>query len=176
VRELRRCVLKNLFAPLHSIGFKGRGGTVEAANGDLQAFVEVQSWPGFDSATYKFTVNVAIGAEELAHRAPQFFFSGLDIGTCPLRRRIGNFLAEPEDKWWIVRSPQECQDVCQKVLHLIQRNVLPWFQRIRTLGDLAAELRSHPEGNAWPDHIENWLADLCEGKAVGDLPPLLSPQ
>lgn len=84
---------------------------------------------------------------------------------------IGFLLDHPQDSWWEVTSKFECQRAITEVIDLMEVRCLPKFGVMRSTADLAAYLRGDPLGNQWPRHIENWFADLLDGKTVASMPP-----
>ena len=169
--ELRASILKKMRALLKSHGYKANGSRYRRDEDDLVKFIWLSSLPQTGPDFYCFTVDVSIASEVVVAHAPRIFFCGIDYVMAPYNNRIGWLSKHKQDYWWYVYSEKDCQDALQEIEDILVGRVFPMLDAIQTSGDLARVLREGQPGLSWPKAVQQWLADILEGKEAPPVPP-----
>lgn len=138
-------VIKVIASSLHQRHLKGLGfgksGRTWIRSTDWPQVINIQL-SSFNSAEdARFTINVGISIPNLrdAWGSP-LVRDHLKEYDCDMRSRIGSLLPENCDKWWDVSSSSDPDHLVHEVFVDISGFVLPWFNRLTTYDEVAAEL------------------------------------
>lgn len=143
-KEYKKRILDKLHELLKPIGFKKSGTTFIKATPDMTYFINVQSSRDSTVDTLKTTINLEIASLTIANN---------EDTSLPMKyrrhwtERIGFFLDEPFDKWWIIDNEYEAEKSGNEIIGIIEKRVLVEFERLKTTRDL----------------VELWRSDRCLG-------------
>lgn len=130
-----RQIEKTVYSFLKPHGYRKKGATYSASNGDLTYVLNLQKSRDSTQDFLKITVNVGIMSGRLsvllghAHRA-------VDVSLCHWRRRIGGFLDQPDDKWWFVEDFDQADRAAKEVIGLIGSRVFVAFRGLMSTAQL----------------------------------------
>ncbi|MCG7754319.1 DUF4304 domain-containing protein [Flavihumibacter cheonanensis] len=133
-KDYRKIISDNLSAVLKERQFKKRGPVFSYSNGDLTYFIGIQSSRSSTADVLKVTVNTEITSSLILK---------LNDTSLPIEnqrhytRRIGSYLNDQQDKWWIVDSQQSAEITARDIIAIIKDKVLPNFEALGTTNDLA---------------------------------------
>jgi Domain of unknown function (DUF4304) len=138
-KEYKQIIIEKLNACLKPLGFKREGNSYQLSNGDLTYYIILQSSMTSTSQLLKITVNIEIASAKLA------MFDD-DRMSMHLHRhyskRIGRYLDEPHDKWFLINSTETALFASDQIVRLIITKVIPEFELLKSTDDLI----SNPSG------------------------------
>ncbi|POY34640.1 hypothetical protein C3K47_19250 [Solitalea longa] len=138
-KDYKKIILDKLSEKLKPLHFKKKGNVFSFSNGDLTYFIGVQSSQSSTSNVLKLTINTEIASS---------LISKLDDINLPIEhqrhynRRIGNYLADNQDKWWTVDSQDNAEYAANEIAEIITEKVIPNFNTLKSTNDLATLWRS----------------------------------
>ncbi len=126
---------------LSKFGFKKSGNVFRLISEDNAAIVEFQKSNGNTSERLLFTVNIAIVCGLLldSERVPIQKSRAIDGH---LRRRIGTFLSDRQDKWWEIRDTTGESALSIEVSDVICDKAVPYLLRYVDTSELLALWKS----------------------------------
>jgi hypothetical protein len=71
---------------------------------------------------------------------------------CLIRKRVGQFLPDRADRWWIVTPLTNIRDVAAELSSVVNDYVLAWLTKVETISGVATELEQGPDplsGGLW---------------------------
>jgi DNA recombination-dependent growth factor C len=143
-KEYKKIILDKLHERLKPRGFKKSGTTFTKVTTDMTYFINVQSSRDSTADTLKTTINLEIASLTIANN---------EDTSLPMKyrrhwtERIGFFLDQPFDKWWIIDNEYEAKNASNEIIDIIEKRVLVEFERLKTTRDL----------------VELWRTDKCPG-------------
>jgi hypothetical protein len=143
-KEFKKIILDNLRELLKPRGFKKSGSNCTKVTTDLTYFVNVQSSSASTAEIFKATLNLEIASLTIAK---------IEDSWIPFRHtrhwraRIGFFLDNPFDKWWIIGNEYEAEEASKEIVDIMEKKVLVEFDRLKTAEDL----------------VNLWRNDKCPG-------------
>ena len=138
-KDDKKIILDKLSVRLKELHFKKKGNIFSFSNGDLTYFIGVQSSQSSTSNVLKLTINTEIASA---------LISKLDDISLPIEhqrhynRRIGNYLDDKQDKWWIVDSKDSAEQAANEISDIIIEKVVPNFNVLKSTNDLATLWRN----------------------------------
>ena len=130
-------VIKALTKTLKPLGYAKRRNTFQRLSDGNSAVIEVQRSVESDKNTIKFTINIGVVCSRLlADSEPVLIKAGSK--SAHLRNRIGYFLSEPHDKWWVLDASTDTSAVSLELSTLLERNVVPYLSQHVSDRDLVA--------------------------------------
>ena len=133
-RDYKKIISDKLKEALKERLFKKRGQVFSYSNGDLTYYIEIQNSQSSTTDVLKVTVNIEIASA---------LISNLDDTSLPIKHqrhythRIGDYLDDRQDKWWIVSSHRSAEIAADEIVSIINNKVLPNFESLTTTKDLA---------------------------------------
>ncbi len=133
-KDFKKIIVDKLSETLKPRHFKKSGNIFSFSNGDLTYFVGIQSSQNSTTETLKVTVNTEIASA---------LISKLDDISIPIKhqrhytRRIGAYLDDSPDKWWIINNTDLAKKSANEISELIITKVIPTFDSLKTTDDLA---------------------------------------
>ncbi|HBJ88058.1 MAG TPA: hypothetical protein DDZ88_30215 [Verrucomicrobiales bacterium] len=138
-------IIKAMTSSLHQAHLKALG-----FNKSDMTWIRPLEWPqviniqlsSSNSATQaRFTINLGVSIPCLGTALKSSPLEGaLKEYDCELRSRIGHLFPNKHDKWWDVTSISDADQLVGEVFADISRYILPWFERLKTLPEVATEL------------------------------------
>lgn len=129
----KQILIEKLDAYLKPLGFKRKGNSYQKSYGDLTHYITLQSSVSSTAHILKITANVEIASNRLA-------MLGDDRLPIHLHRhynkRIGRYLDEPHDKWFLMDNNELAKMVSEQILELIKYKVLPELEQLKSTDDL----------------------------------------
>jgi Domain of unknown function (DUF4304) len=113
-------------------GFRKSGLNFSASGSGVTLLVSLQSSTGSTQGSLKITCNLGIRVEQLATRP------GSGVWDAHWRERIGFFLPEPRDYWWVCSSDEDARRVGYEIAALLENRALPTMEELATPAALAA--------------------------------------
>jgi hypothetical protein len=113
-------------------GFRKAGLNFSAPRPGLTLLINIQSSTGSSQGSLKVTCNLGIRVNRLATRP------GAGIWDAHWQERIGFFLPEPRDHWWVCTSDGDAQQVGREIADLLETRALPAMEQLATPAALAA--------------------------------------
>jgi len=111
---------------LKAHGFRKRGRTFRRpAHGNLEV-IEFQRSHGNSAATLRFTLNIGVVSAHLAGER-ELDLSKAGSADAHLRRRIGDFLPVPDDKWWELSTGGSDDTVIAEITSLLAHHAVPYL-------------------------------------------------
>jgi hypothetical protein len=131
--DYKKIILQRVDALLKPRHFKKSGQSFKYCNGDLTYYIGLQSSKYSTSKILTVTFNTGIASELL------YKLQGKVI-TSHLRghylKRIGDYLEQPKDKWWIIDSEDLAYNAAEEIATIISKKVVPEFDTITKTDDL----------------------------------------
>ncbi|MEQ9376128.1 MAG: DUF4304 domain-containing protein [Imperialibacter sp.] len=134
-KDFKKVIIDRLSAYLKTKQFKKKGNVFSLSNGDLTYYIGLQSSQSSNTDILKVTVNTEIASEMI---------SKLDDSSLPLEhqrhynRRIGSYLNNQQDKWWVVDSYDVAEEAADEIVSIIYEKVIPKFDQLKSTNDLAS--------------------------------------
>lgn len=137
--------------PLKAHGFRKQGQTFGLRGDGVWGIINFQKsqWSNRDSLD--FTINVAIWSDRLAAldlHGYAYAPAGIPNHVyCPWRRRIGDLMPDPYDRWWTIETPLASWDpvlnpqLIQEVTAAVNEHAVPLLLRVRSDRALLEEIR-----------------------------------
>jgi hypothetical protein len=138
-KDFKKIIIEKLSAYLKTRQFKKKGNIFSISNGDLTYYIGLQSSQSSNADILKVTVNTEIAS---------IIISKLDDISLPLEqqrhynRRIGSYLDNEQDKWWIIDSYDLAESAADEILGIINEKVIPNFDKLASTNDLASLWRN----------------------------------
>ena len=130
-------VIEALAEVLKPLGYTKRRHTFRRLSDGNSAVIEVQRSVKNDKITIKFTINIGVVCGRLLEEwEPVLIKAG--GSSAHLRHRIGYFLSEPHDKWWVLDASTDTSAVSLEISTLLERNVIPYLSQHVSDRDLVA--------------------------------------
>lgn len=132
-KEYKKIILDKLTSELKIRQFKKKGNVYSFSNGDLTYFISVQSSQSSTTEILKLTVNTEIASA---------LISKLDDISLPIEhqrhynRRIGDYLDDKQDKWWMVETVDSAKKAAFDIAEIIAEKVMPNFNTLKSTSDL----------------------------------------
>jgi hypothetical protein len=121
-------VIEALTKVLKPLGYTKRRHTFRRLSDGNSAVIEVQRSVESDQNTVKFTINIGVVCGRLLEDwEPVLIKAG--SSSAHLRNRIGYFLPEPHDKWWVLDVSTDTSAVSLELSTLLERNVVPYLSQ-----------------------------------------------
>jgi hypothetical protein len=132
LEDWKKIVVAPVAEVLKRYGFRKSGLRFSAVRDDAKLLVEFQSSQMSDRHQLKVTVNLAIWLGQL-DRDPS-------IGVCDghWRARVGSFMENPRDHWWLCSSDEESRRAGEQIASLLEQAVLPEMERLASAEALIA--------------------------------------
>ncbi|HLW63817.1 MAG TPA: DUF4304 domain-containing protein [Gemmataceae bacterium] len=130
--EWKKLVTAPVAATLKRRGFRKSGLIFTAARNDVVLMVGLQSSQGSTKDQLKITCNLGIWVEQFARRPKP------DIWECRWHNRIGQYLPEPTDYWWICSSDESASKAGHEIATLLEDRGLPEMESLASLPALEA--------------------------------------
>ncbi len=131
-KDYKKIIADKLADSLKPRHFKKTPNNFQFSNGDLTYFIGLQSSQSSTSDVLKATVNIEIASSLLS----KFDDGGLpekDVRHYHLR--IGFFLENPTDKWWIVNSVDSAIKSADEINEILTTNVFKIFDELKSTKD-----------------------------------------
>lgn len=134
--------LRDAIAPaLADAGFKGRSRTFRRTRGDAVQVVEILLHKLNDAKRARFALEFGLCFPRLCSlamdagiaEAGRFDTAQPGITDCVLRRRLGEFLADPTDLWFTVSAVTQHVPEASDVVSPFVERALPWLDACATL-------------------------------------------
>jgi hypothetical protein len=130
-------VIEALTNVLKPVGYTKRRHTFRRLSDGNSAVIEVQRSVESDKNTIKFTINIGVVCGRLLEDwEPLLIKAG--SSSAHLRNRIGYFLSEPHDKWWVLDASTDTSVINSELSTLLERNVVPYLSQHVSDRDLIA--------------------------------------
>jgi hypothetical protein len=121
-------VIEALTKVLKPLGYTKRRYTFRRLSNGNSAVIELQRSTDSDKNTIKFTINIGVVCGRLLEDCgPTLIKAG--SSSAHLRNRIGYFLPEPHDKWWVLNASTDTSVVNSELSTLLERNVVPYLSQ-----------------------------------------------
>lgn len=157
---------QSLHKVLQPLGFRRKGSDWIRVRGDMWECVNLQT-----SSVAGVTANIEMKDLE-TERILQSIPCEAPIFMSPVSRRIGQ-LIDGYDKWWKNDSLGPAE-----LVEAVQAYALPWFEKVRSLGDQAAQWYGRGGDRPWRSPSNVVLAvtlyrmgELAEARALFETPP-----
>lgn len=124
LQEWKKIVAAPATDLLRKSGFRKKGLRFSAHQGDASMHVDFQSSQASDRHQLKITVNLSIRLGQL-DRDPTIFAS-----DGHWRQRIGRFMADPRDHWWLCRNDEEARRAGEEIAAILEEAALPEMERL----------------------------------------------
>lgn len=111
---------------LKSQGFKKRGRALYRVTNENVELIEFQRSLANTAQNLCFTVNVGIISVRLARHFEKELSKAGSVDA-HLRRRIGDFLPQPHDKWWELNTVASPKGVIEELSSLLVEKVVPYL-------------------------------------------------
>ena len=108
--------------------YKRKGNGFVKINNDLVYYITLQSSQSSTSEILKATINIEISSSTLSPRT---------FDPIHFRKRIGNYLDVPLDKWWSIDSDKTAISSANEIIELLINKALPELELFQTTEDLA---------------------------------------
>jgi len=139
-KDFKKIIIDRLTEILKPNKFKKSGSTFSFSNGDLTYFLNIQSSQSSTATLLKVTVNVEIYSSTVYKLQDT---SLPEKWSRHFTERIGFFLDNSQDKWWIIENEKEAAKAANEISDTIDNKVLPTFDKLKTTNDLAALWRQN---------------------------------
>jgi Domain of unknown function (DUF4304) len=139
-------------------GFRKSGLNFAAPRSGVALLVGLQSSTGSTRESLRVTCNLGIRVDELSA------VTGASVWDAHWRRRIGFFLPEPRDYWWVCSSAEQARAAGQEIAGLLEAQALPAMERLASPAALATlwSLGRSP-GLTERQRVENLAALIARG-------------
>jgi len=133
-KDFKKIILDKLNNALKQKNFAKTGNSFISSNNELNYIINVQSSQSSNINTLKITVNIDIASTIL---------SKLEDTPLPEKHRrhfserIGSYLNQPQDKWWIIENTNMANAVAIEIIELINNKIIPELDKLQTTHDLA---------------------------------------
>lgn len=132
-KDHKKRLTDEVFAILKEKGFKRTGMNFSLKQNDLMYFIQIQSSQSSTETVCKLTVNIGIASLKLCEltdiEKPNYLNSHWI-------KRIGYFLDQPTDKWWIMDNSTSADNASKEIADLLASRVLPNIFSFKTTSDL----------------------------------------
>ena len=140
VKEKREYVFDKIGIFLRNAGFKKRANNFYKRNGDLCYCINIQNDKWNNSDLMRFTLNFGIFTDE-------FYLKHYDFKNtrtipsfpkeveCAIRKRIGQLLPDPCDKWWAIYNDTNISKILADVENDITNYGFPFLEKYQSLSD-----------------------------------------
>ena len=132
LQEWKKMVAAPVADLLRKSGFRKKGLRFSSHRDDATIHVDFQSSQTSDRFQLKITVNLSIRLSQL-DRDPAIY-----AGEGHWRQRIGWFMAEPRDHWWLCRNDGEAWRAGEEIAAILERAALPEMKRLASVEALKA--------------------------------------
>jgi len=113
-----KALLEGVGDHLKSLGFSRRGKAFRRKSSRNLALIEVQRSQSSTDTSIRFTFNIAVVCGRLLEEdGPDISKAG--TAHAHLRKRIGEFLVEPDDKWWELDRTSDPALLLSDLTHLL---------------------------------------------------------
>jgi len=130
-------VIEALTKVLRPLGYTKRRHTFRRLSDGNSGVIEVQRSVESDENTIKFTINIGVvSGRLLADWEPALIKAG--SSSAHLKNRIGYFLSEPHDKWWVLDKSTDTSAVSLELSMLLEHKVVPYLSQHLSDRDLVA--------------------------------------
>jgi len=146
-KEYKKKIVGTLDEVLKPAGFKKNGNIYSLVYSDITHFISLQSSMSSSASVLKITINIEMCSLQLAafrdDRIPLSAYRNYN-------RRIGTFIDEKPDKWWMISNMQQADDASHEIRSIVSEQVLPYLTSIQATDDL----------------IKIWQSGRCDGVSV----------
>ncbi len=132
--NFKKTILGRMHTLLKPLGFRKYGNSFSVTRGDALLFIQLQSSTRTTHDTLTVTVNLGIISIPLSKK--QGFRTHPNILDSHWKERIGRFLPEPQDKWWIVRTMAEAVTAGDEIVAILQASGLPTMNSLASTQQL----------------------------------------
>lgn len=122
--DWKRTVLEQLATTLKRHGFRKKGLTFVAARDGATLLISLQSSRSSTATQLRFTINLGIVIDALAD--PR----GGGIWDAHWQQRLGFFMLERQDHWWVCATDDEARRAGAEVAALVAEKALPEMERL----------------------------------------------
>ena len=129
----KKKIVDNLNELLKHAGYKRNGNVYSHVTGDITHFISLQSSMTSTASVLKITVNVEISSARLADFRDERMPSSADRHY---HQRIGQFMNERPDKWWVIGNLQEADQAAGEIALIISEKILPYLNTFKSTDDL----------------------------------------
>jgi hypothetical protein len=130
--EWKKLVVATVAHLLKSRGFRKAGLNFSARRSGVTLLVSLQSSTETTQQSLKITCNLGILVDQLTTRP------GAGVWDAHWRERIGSFLPEPRDYWWVCSSDDDARIAGPEIAALLETQALPAMEHLATPAALAA--------------------------------------
>jgi uncharacterized protein DUF4304 len=132
-KEYKRKIVETLNEILKPAGYKRNGNIYSRITNDITHFISLQSSMTSTAAVLKITLNIEMSSARLA----EFRDERMPLGAHRnYHRRIGQFLNERIDKWWVICNMQEADRASDEIGLIISEKIIPYLNSIESTDEL----------------------------------------
>ncbi len=150
-------VIETAFSAVEPFGFKKQGNRSRRLADGNAAIVEFQRSVGSNADEILFTLNVGVVSGRLLEGKSPAKAGTIDA---QLRMRLGDFLSEPHDKWWIVGESTPVGLVAAEVTKLLLEAAVPFLLAHATDDSLAVLWKTRQSPGLTSRQRDRYLAQL----------------
>ncbi|NHA08020.1 DUF4304 domain-containing protein [Mucilaginibacter sp. HC2] len=158
-KEFKKIITDQLTFILKPLEFRRKGNIFSCITPDLTYYIGLQSSQSSSASRLKITLNIEIFSSKLYkfddERLPPEH-------TRHYHKRIGSFMDQHHDKWWMVDSEKDAVLAADEISALVANKVIPEFEKLKSTDDLHQMLKDGKPMGLTQEQTNYYLANLKE--------------
>ncbi len=155
LEDRKKLVAKPIAELLKPMGFRKSGSNFVAKREAATLTINLQSSVGSSQDVLKITCNAAIHLNQISQA------SRPNIWNAHWQERIGFFMPEPRDYWWLCPSDEAAEQTGREIAALLEESVIPEIERLAVPAAMAAMWKSGRSPGLTAHQCTRYLNELA---------------